>query len=86
MIDDYDNHREDRELSAEDRKLVEELDNIGAATPIQLALRLQTEPARVRPVLRKLKDNGWLSVQTRDGFETEIYFLSKKARSAIANH
>ena len=86
MVGDYANRQEDRELSAEDRKVVEELDNIGAATPIQLALRLQAKPANVRPILRKLKDDGWLDVQMRDGFEKEIYFLSQKARSAIADH
>ena len=86
MTSDNTSAQEDRELSAEDRKLVEAVGNVGAATPIQLALRLLEEPAKVRPMLRKLKDDGWLDVQTRDGFEKEIYFLSQKARSAIANH
>ncbi|MBI4279192.1 MAG: hypothetical protein HY660_12125 [Armatimonadetes bacterium] len=79
-------HREHQpELSEEDLQLVEELDQIGAATPIQLALRLQAQPDQVRPKLRRLKEEGWLDVQQREGYEKEIYFLSSKARSAIGH-
>ncbi len=75
----------ERELSAEEIKLVAELNEMGAATPIQLALRLRAQPDAVRPRLRKLKDEGLLDVHRREGFEKEIYSLSSKGRSAI-NH
>ena len=80
-MDDHDNSQQ--ELSKEEVELVTELGEKGPATPIQLALRLQALPDQLRPKLRKLKDDGWLEVQPRKGYETEIYFVSKKARAAL---
>jgi predicted ArsR family transcriptional regulator len=73
------------ELTPEDIQLVAELDESGPATPIELALRVKAQPEQLRSKLRKLKDEGWLGVAQRQGYEKEIYFVSKKGRSAVAH-
>ena len=75
----------DHELSAEEIRLVATLDEIGPATPIELALRVLEQPDQLRPQLRRLRDAGWLDVKQRQGYETEIYFVSKKGRAAVAH-
>ena len=79
-----DNHDE-RELTAEEIQLVTELEEHGPSTPIELALRVKAQPDQVRPRLRKLKDHGWLDVAQRQGYEKEIYFVSRKGRAAVAH-
>ncbi len=71
-------------LSSEDVDLLRMLNEIGAATPIELAVKLRRGPEEVRPKLQRLHEEGFLEVHTRSkGHERQIYRLNRNGRRLI---
>jgi len=68
-------------LSEEDRELLEQIQRLGAATPIELAVKTLRQPDEVRPELERLQQAGLVKVRHRhSGYERNIYLLTSEGR------
>ncbi|MFB0546826.1 MAG: hypothetical protein ACETWB_07940 [Anaerolineae bacterium] len=74
---------ESTQLPSEVVDLLRKLNEMGAATPIELAIKLRRGPEEVRPELQRLLEEGLLEVRSRDGHERQIYRLNKDGRRLI---
>jgi predicted ArsR family transcriptional regulator len=71
-------------LSEGDLVILEGLSSAGAATPIDLAVRLRLRTEEVEPHLQVLRSRGLVDVKNRKfGFEREIYQVSASLKSLV---
>ena len=71
-------------LSEDDLEVLAGLSSAGAATPIDLAVRLRWKTEEVVPHLRTLLTKGLVDVKSREkGIEREIYLVSGSFSSLV---
>jgi DNA-binding MarR family transcriptional regulator len=69
------------ELTVEDQALLAQVQQLGAATAIELAVKTLRQPDKVRPELERLHQAGLLKVRQRDSdYERNIYLLTQEGR------
>jgi len=72
-------------LTDEDHELLAQVEELGAATPIELAVKTLRKPDEVRPELVRLEKAGLLKVRRRKSdYEPEIYLLTPEGESYVA--
>lgn len=72
---------EPSEFTAEDQALLAKVQQLGAATAIELAVKTLRPPDKVRPELERLHRAGLLKVRQRDSdYERNIYLLTQEGR------
>jgi DNA-binding MarR family transcriptional regulator len=80
----YDIRNLTRQFSDDDWLLLEKLNEVGAGTLTDLAVRLRTMPESVAPRLAEFHEAGLVdSQQIADGFENELYRVSDKGRLVL---
>jgi len=68
-------------LGTDDQELLEQVQVLGAATAIELAVKTLRQPDEVRPKLEWLYQAGLLKVRHRNkGYERNIYLLTPEGR------
>jgi DNA-binding MarR family transcriptional regulator len=69
------------DLSEEDLAVLEQLSEIRAATPTELAVRMRRMTEDIEPHLKRLHTKGLVQVRARQSdYEREIYHLSPAGR------
>ncbi len=72
---------ESSELTAEDQALLAQVQQLGAATAIEVAVKTLRQPGEVRTDLEQLYQAGLLKVRRRDSdYERNIYLLTPEGR------
>lgn len=76
------------QLTGEDQELLTEIEELGAATAIELAVRTLHQPDEVRPKLEQLRQAGLLKVRSRNSdYEPNIYLLTSEGKEYVRpNH
>jgi DNA-binding MarR family transcriptional regulator len=82
---------EEWQLSEEDRELLAQIETLGAATPIEVAVKTLRQPDEVRPKLEQLYQAGLLQRhRRRSDYEPHIYLLTPEgkryAAGSVADH
>jgi DNA-binding PadR family transcriptional regulator len=72
------------QLTSEDQELLTEIEELGAATAIEVAVRTLHQPDEVRPKLEQLRQAGLLKVRRRNSdYEPNIYLLTSEGRDYV---
>lgn len=67
-------------------ELLEQVEDLGAATAIELAVKTTKQPDEVRPKLERLRQAGLLKVRRRHSksdYERDIYLLSPEGEHRV---